>query len=130
MKQPTSEGDSPMTMCHPIVMMLVLPFHAELTSTMGPGSRKRRTSSTGKSRFRIGSGGGVGQPDERLEQARALARGAASGLTQPVETEQEAADLATGRNHLYPMAGADRRAHGMPQVLVDIAAVEPELPGE
>ena len=38
-----------MIMCQPIVMMLVLPLHAELTSTIGPGSRKRRTFDTGKS---------------------------------------------------------------------------------
>ena len=31
------------TMCQPIVMMLVAPFHLELTRTIGPGSRKRRT---------------------------------------------------------------------------------------
>src|SRR5205814_2555514 len=39
-------------MCQPMVMMFVLPFQAELTSTIGPGSRKRRTFSTGKSRLR------------------------------------------------------------------------------
>src|SRR5687768_3957128 len=36
-------------MCQPMVMMLVLPRQAELTSTTGPGSRKRRISPTGKS---------------------------------------------------------------------------------
>src|SRR5436190_15485690 len=38
-------------MCQPIVMMLVLPFQAELTSTIGPGSRNRRIFDTGKSFF-------------------------------------------------------------------------------
>src|SRR2546421_9063440 len=38
-------------MCQPIVMMLVSPFHRELTSTIGPGSRKRRVLPTGKSLF-------------------------------------------------------------------------------
>ena len=46
-----SEGDVYPTMCQPIVMMFALPCHAELTSTMGPGSRKLRISSTGKSLF-------------------------------------------------------------------------------
>jgi hypothetical protein len=32
-----------MIMCQPMVMMLVLPLHAELTRTIGPGSRNRRT---------------------------------------------------------------------------------------
>lgn len=117
-------------MCHPMVMMLVLPFHAELTSTMGPGSRKRRTSSTGKSRFRIGSGGGVGQPDKRLEQPRALARGTAPGLAQPLGPEHEAAVFAAGRNHLDLMPGTYRRAHGMIQVLVQVAATKAEFPCE
>src|SRR5882672_6880414 len=36
-------------MCQPMVMMLVAPLWAELTSTIGPGSRKRRTLATGKS---------------------------------------------------------------------------------
>ena len=40
-----------MIMCQPMVMMLVLPFQAELTSTIGPGSRKRRMLDTGKSVF-------------------------------------------------------------------------------
>ncbi len=39
-------------MCQPIVMMFVLSFHEELTSTMGPGSRYRRISESGKSLFR------------------------------------------------------------------------------
>ena len=68
MKQPTSDGDSPITMCHPMVMMLRLPFHAELTSTIGPGSRKRRTSSTGKSRFRMDQCASVGNPDQGFVQ--------------------------------------------------------------
>jgi hypothetical protein len=34
-----------------MVMMFDLPCHDELTRTMGPGSRKRRTLPTGKSRF-------------------------------------------------------------------------------
>src|SRR5437667_11310504 len=38
-------------MCQPIVIMLVLPFQAELTSTIGPGSRNRRIFDTGKSFF-------------------------------------------------------------------------------
>jgi hypothetical protein len=40
-----------MIMCQPMVMMLVSSFHRELTSTIGPGSMKRRTSETGKSFF-------------------------------------------------------------------------------
>src|SRR5438876_12074525 len=39
-------------MCQPIVMIFVLSFHEELTSTMGPGSRYRRISESGKSLFR------------------------------------------------------------------------------
>jgi hypothetical protein len=46
---PTSDGWNSIIMCQPIVMMLVLPFHTELTSTIGPGSRNRRTLDTGKS---------------------------------------------------------------------------------
>src|SRR5262249_40349380 len=38
-----------MIMCQPIVMMFILSFQTELTSTMGPGSRNRRTFETGKS---------------------------------------------------------------------------------
>jgi hypothetical protein len=34
-----------------MVMMFVRPFQAELTSTIGPGSRKRRMFETGKSFF-------------------------------------------------------------------------------
>jgi hypothetical protein len=34
-----------------MVMMFVSPFQAELTSTIGPGSRNRRTLETGKSFF-------------------------------------------------------------------------------
>src|SRR5688572_3779238 len=49
-----------MTICQPMVMISVSPFHAELTSTIGPGSRKRRMSETGKSRlvysFMVGEG--------------------------------------------------------------------------
>ena len=62
--------------------------------------------STGQSCLGMGSGGGVGQADERLEQPRALARRAAPGLAQPVGPEHEAAVLAASRNHLDPMAGA------------------------
>src|SRR5689334_21034754 len=43
------EGSNSMTVCQPRVMMLVWPLHAELTSTMGPGSRKRRIWETGRS---------------------------------------------------------------------------------
>src|SRR5438445_9035579 len=39
-------------MCQPIVMMLKEPFEAELTSTIGPGSRNRRIPSNGYDRFR------------------------------------------------------------------------------
>ena len=39
MTQPTSEGVNSMTVCQPMVMMSVLPFQAEDTSTIGPGSR-------------------------------------------------------------------------------------------
>src|SRR4026208_2193781 len=44
-------GSNSITMCQPMVMMLVLALHAELTSTIGPGSRKRRMLDTGKSVF-------------------------------------------------------------------------------
>lgn len=44
---PSSDGVNASTVCQPSVMTLRWPFHAELTSTTGPGSRKRRTSSTG-----------------------------------------------------------------------------------
>src|SRR5215468_5441097 len=43
------EGSKSMTVCQPMVMMLVWPLHAELTSTIGPGSRKRRIWETGRS---------------------------------------------------------------------------------
>ena len=49
--QPIRDGVNSMTVCQPIVMMLVSPFQAELTSTMGPGSRNRRIFDTGKSFF-------------------------------------------------------------------------------
>src|SRR4030095_5109423 len=39
-------------MCQPIVMMLDVPRHVELTSTIGPGSRNRRISSNGYDLFR------------------------------------------------------------------------------
>src|SRR5262245_893596 len=42
------EGSNSMTVCQPMVMMLVWPFQAELTSTTGPGSRKRRIWETGR----------------------------------------------------------------------------------
>ena len=35
----TSNGENSNTMCQPMVMMLVFPFHAPLTSTTGPGSK-------------------------------------------------------------------------------------------
>src|SRR5947207_15526005 len=49
--QPISDGSNSMTVCQPMVMMLVSPFQAELTSTIGPGSRNRRICDTGKSFF-------------------------------------------------------------------------------
>ena len=39
MQQATSDGENSNTMCQPIVIMLVFPFHAELTRTTGPGSK-------------------------------------------------------------------------------------------
>jgi len=44
---PTNDGVNARTMCQPSIITLRWPFHAELTSTTGPDSRKRRTSSTG-----------------------------------------------------------------------------------
>lgn len=52
MQQATRDGVNSITVCQPSVMMLVLPFQAELISTIGPGSRKWRTSETGKSLLR------------------------------------------------------------------------------
>src|SRR3954447_8086362 len=49
--QPTSEGVNSRTVCQPRVMMLLWPAQREDTSTIGPGSRYRRTWLTGKSRF-------------------------------------------------------------------------------
>src|SRR5690242_6226830 len=49
--QPTSDGVNSITVCQPIVMMFASPFQAELTSTIGPGSRNRRILETAKSRF-------------------------------------------------------------------------------
>ena len=49
--QPMSDGWNSITVCQPMVMMLVLPFQAELTRTIGPGSRNRRIFDTGKSFF-------------------------------------------------------------------------------
>src|SRR4051812_7409793 len=49
--QPTSEGVNSRTMCQPRVMMLLWPAQREETSTIGPGSRYRRTWLTGNSRF-------------------------------------------------------------------------------
>ena len=43
-RQVTSDGENSITMCQPMVMMLVSSLKAELTSTIGPGSRKRRMS--------------------------------------------------------------------------------------
>src|SRR5438094_8362723 len=51
MKHPTSDGSSLITMCQPMVMMLFRPFQRELTSTIGPGSRNRRTLETGNCFF-------------------------------------------------------------------------------
>ena len=39
MQHATSDGENSNTMCQPMVMMLVFPFHAEVTSTTGPGSK-------------------------------------------------------------------------------------------
>jgi hypothetical protein len=47
MQQPNNAGEKPSIMHQPIVMMLKEPCHAELTSTIGPGSRKRRIPSNG-----------------------------------------------------------------------------------
>jgi hypothetical protein len=44
-----SDGENSITMCQPMVMMLVSFLCAELTRTIGPGSRKRRMFQTGKS---------------------------------------------------------------------------------
>src|SRR5438067_2904610 len=49
--QPISDGSNSMTVCQPMVMMLLSPFQAELTSTIGPGSRNRRIFDMGKSFF-------------------------------------------------------------------------------
>ena len=49
--QPTSEGLNSSTVCQPSVMTLCLPCQCEDTSTIGPGSRYRRTWLTGKSSF-------------------------------------------------------------------------------
>src|SRR5829696_953665 len=49
--QPTSEGLNSSTVCQPSVIMLCLPSQCEDTSTIGPGSRYRRTLLTGKSHF-------------------------------------------------------------------------------
>src|SRR4051794_16226316 len=49
--QPTSEGVNSRTVCQPRVVMLLWPAQREDTSTMGPGSRYRRTWLTGKSLF-------------------------------------------------------------------------------
>jgi hypothetical protein len=43
--------DAVAPVCQPMVMMLDFPFQAELTSTIGPGSRNRRISERGKSCF-------------------------------------------------------------------------------
>ncbi len=49
--QPISDGTNSITVCQPMVMMLVSPFQAELTKTIGPGSRSRRIFDTGRSFF-------------------------------------------------------------------------------
>src|SRR3954452_23291688 len=49
--QPTSEGVNSRTVCQPRVMMLLWPAQRDEISTMGPGSRYRRTWLTGNSRF-------------------------------------------------------------------------------
>ena len=49
--QPTSDGLNSSTVCQPTVMILCLPSQCEDTSTIGPGSRYRRTLLTGKSHF-------------------------------------------------------------------------------
>src|SRR5215204_1520390 len=49
--QPTSDGLNSSTVCQPSVIMLCLPSQCEDTSTIGPGSRYRRTLLTGKSDF-------------------------------------------------------------------------------
>ena len=38
-QQATNDGENSNTICQPMVMMLVFSFHAELTSTTGPGSK-------------------------------------------------------------------------------------------
>ena len=39
MQHATSDGENSNTMCQPMVIMLVFSFHAEVTSTTGPGSK-------------------------------------------------------------------------------------------
>ena len=51
MIQPKSEGVNSIIVCQPIVIMLDSPFHVELTSTIGPGSRNRLICEVGKSFF-------------------------------------------------------------------------------
>src|SRR6185369_15054531 len=60
--QPTSERVNSRTVCQPRVMMLLWPAQREDTSTMGPGSRYRRTWLTGNSRFSGFLGIGVLSP--------------------------------------------------------------------
>jgi hypothetical protein len=64
----TSEGEKPITMCQPIVIRLRWPRHAVLTSTIGPGSRKRRACSTGKSFFGSAFIRGQGREEPMLAQ--------------------------------------------------------------
>src|SRR5829696_1397733 len=49
--QPTSDALNSSTVCQPSVIMLCLPSQCEDASTIGPGSRYRRTLLTGKSDF-------------------------------------------------------------------------------
>jgi len=51
MTQPTSAGLNSIIVCHPMVMMFDRPCQRDETSTIGPGSRYRRTPLTGKSVF-------------------------------------------------------------------------------
>src|SRR5438270_4276768 len=96
-----SDGDVSATMCQPIVMMFALPFHAELTSTMGPGSRKRRMLSTGEIPRGVALHRGLGFERGRRQSRRrppASARIANAVLAQ-VRVPRVLLDIAVSLSH-------------------------------
>src|SRR5688500_9694298 len=90
--------------------------------------RRISTSQAGAPHDRLDSRGRAGQAHQGFEQPGARARRAAPRLADAVGLEHESAILAARGNHLDQMAGCNCRAHGMAQLIVDVAAAKSQLP--